>query len=918
MMRTSARYVGFTARALILIAIIAFGSPLFASAAGVTVSTDKTSYTFGGTITASWQNSGKTYSRDWIALTRAGSAYVSTEGNSVWLYTRGASTGTGSITAPAFVGTWQIVYYQNDGKTEEGRSAPFTINPPVSAMGTDTTTFNLNRAAMWAVTFENHTWDMVYDGTDSAADMVNPLRWDSSIDDDWNDQWWTGAPLFNATFRLNYPVRGEMWVDRAALAADAQKNGNIWVRDPVLSAASTQGFTTEMRVELLPDSQKDAFSIDFRNEQGYVNWKVDLTPTKGGTIGSIRIGNSVETSDTTVPADISPSVFHVVRVVQQPEANGVFTIQIYIDGVLKASGPYTRVPAGTFASNANVTSYWYYPRLLVGDDSGDVGVNAAYILDYVKYRRGAFGPTDTLTALPARPIPALPPAAATNEAFTGTLKSAQDFINHQAGGKSIFATQNSDGSTSFLNPTFNNSANYLVCNPAGVSATSGSSIEMKVKVLPGYAPYAWSFMSMDGFGDYTLSLQTDGITISSATLGTGFIKYPVDMTQYHVIRLVRPASSLYAYVYLDNNPLPVISDYHIGGDVTPYPCFDAPSGKSVTADSEFYFGQPGFPYPDQYPSNINIAYLKWNGAPAAPLSTTTAPPPPAAKVSTTGTSFAAGASIPVTWSIPGTTNANDWITLAAAGDQGGHTGQWFYTGGAHSGSGSIAAPLTSGTYTLIYYQNDTYTAVTESAPFFSAGAGGGAGAKSYRTPGTYSFTVPSYGALSVTVNGAGGGGGGGYSGNGNGGSGGDGFNGGSSSFGGISAAGGAAAGGGDQGFSGANVSSGGFGGAGGNGGSGDFSGGNGGAGAQSIKTWQSGSAGAPAAGSVITIIIGTGGAGGHAGYLGDAGLPGGNGSVTIYWTGASSAFASPSALVASVSVAFTSVWAYFVALFHFK
>src|SRR5262245_55026870 len=77
-------------------------------------------------------------------------------------------------------------------------------------------------------------WDVDYEGVDSAADNVaNYLRWDSAIDDDWNQP--------NTTFKLNTPSPGYMSVDRVTNPLDHNKTGNIWIRDPVL--ANSLGFT---------------------------------------------------------------------------------------------------------------------------------------------------------------------------------------------------------------------------------------------------------------------------------------------------------------------------------------------------------------------------------------------------------------------------------------------------------------------------------------------------------------------------------------------------------------------------------------------------------------------------------------------------------------------------------------------------
>ena len=201
-----------------------------------------------------------------------------------------------------------------------------------------------------------------------------------------------------------------------------------------------------------------------------------------------------------------------------------------------------------------------------------------------------------------------------------------------------------------------------------------------------------------------------------------------------------------------------------------------------------------------------------------------------------------------------------------------------------------------------------------------------AGSQSYTTPGTYSFTVPSYGTLTATVNGAGGGGGGrnSYGGNGTnssfgsvtgyGGSGAASWNnsggypanpggaGGSATGGTVNTSGGTGqdgAVGSAQGGNGGASPNGGAGGAGvtspfatgsagsapggGGGGGGITNGhalGGGGGGGYASKTYASGDL---VTNSTITVVVGSGGGGGTGSGVGFGGS-GANGSVSISWT----------------------------------
>jgi|GEM_PF-2156316 hypothetical protein len=203
-----------------------------------------------------------------------------------------------------------------------------------------------------------------------------------------------------------------------------------------------------------------------------------------------------------------------------------------------------------------------------------------------------------------------------------------------------------------------------------------------------------------------------------------------------------------------------------------------------------------------------------------------------------------------------------------------------------------------------------------------------AGSQTYSTPGTYTFTVPAFSSLSVTVSGAGGGGGGSeatYPNNP--GSATDGSGGGNSSFYNLTAYGGSGgqratiandfenppysygtgANGGNGSASGGSYNAAGSGAAGGAGGPSwqcqyygyapyctnqDYyyyypNGGWGGSGGYSSITWSQGSG--PTPGSNVTVYVGGGGAGGassYGTYNGGGSSAGGDGSVSITWTAA--------------------------------
>ncbi len=103
------------------------------TAAAAKVTYDKPFYAPGGTISATWSNFTPSSAYDWIGVVIAGSGwgsvpeyqYISGQGVS-WFYTGGTASGTKTLVAPKTVGTYELVYFQNNGTQPFVRSSPFT------------------------------------------------------------------------------------------------------------------------------------------------------------------------------------------------------------------------------------------------------------------------------------------------------------------------------------------------------------------------------------------------------------------------------------------------------------------------------------------------------------------------------------------------------------------------------------------------------------------------------------------------------------------------------------------------------------------------------------------------------------------------------------------------------------------------
>lgn len=434
------------------------------------------------------------------------------------------------------------------------------------------------REAAWATTYDG--WEVLYDGRDSAADNVpNHLRWDSAVDDDY----WLG----NSSFRLNTPEPGIMSVDRVTNPADNNKTGNIWRRDEFLSNAA--GFTIELRLLLLPNSMRDAYSITYLDDGG--SFGVHLSPDQ------IKVGGLASANPGNVAAFDTTDQFHVYRVVKQP---GNMSVAVYVDG--NAQPLVQGQGNGNYAVGSS--SYLLYPRVLIGDNENDPTYNANYQLDYVRYRRGAFPPGTQLGPIPARtPVslpPRAPPGEAFNDGFDGTFLPGSNGWVAAGGGNWTLA----GGGVVEFNGMSGGGNTYLD-NPPGLTNMGAYTIEMRLRVLPDSEPQGFSLWYVDQMGATAITLSTDKVEMFLGTQPVG-VTPPVSLNttdDFHIYRIVRDARGLYAHLYVDNNPVPAIVDMHIDGAQLSFP--------------RIHFGDMGMPQAASR-AHVLIDYIRWHDGAYAP------------------------------------------------------------------------------------------------------------------------------------------------------------------------------------------------------------------------------------------------------------------------------------------------------------
>jgi hypothetical protein len=426
-------------------------------------------------------------------------------------------------------------------------------------------------------------WDGDYEGVDSAADnMPNWLRWDSAIDDDWT----LGAA---DSFKLNSPSVGYMSVDRVTNSADHGKTGNIWVRDPILNHAD--GFTMEVNVELMPNSEQNAFSMNYLDTAG--SFGVQLSP------GSITVGGlspfNAGYPTTTVPFNTTNG-FHDYYITELPNS---MIVNVYVDGSTTpiASGQGI---AGDYAVGEN--EYITHPRVLVGDESNDPNINANYVLNYVRYRRGASPPGGPVQSFPARVLPALP-VPAVNESWTTGFasKTGQPLDEGWQEDGGSYWTKEPDGST-----RLDGYANARLYGVPGWTNKSAVTIEARIKVMPDSPEQSFDLTANDTIGDIALVLSPDKVQLMRAFSDVGQVTVSMNTTDtFHTYRLTRGADGLLWDLYIDNNPTPAIADYHCGA--------------TQTDPDRIFFGGIDFPiYIPGAAPDVEISYIQWHDGANAP------------------------------------------------------------------------------------------------------------------------------------------------------------------------------------------------------------------------------------------------------------------------------------------------------------
>lgn len=468
-----------------------------------------------------------------------------------------------------------------------------------------------HRSDLWARTTGD--WEVWYDGLyDPLYGQAPAYWWDNPIDDDWDEPW-----VVAYGFAFNKPSPGYFLVDRTTRPSDWHKGGVISRRDEFLN--SFYGVTVEFRAKIYPDSgiydgsDHNAFSLHYMNE-GKVTASFFLTPTH------LKVGGRYLAPEKEVQFDTTD--FNTYRFVQDPNST---RFRIYVND---SPQPILEGDAGASQPPNSVTDL-EHPTIIIG---GEGVLRSHFILDYVRYRRGAYAPGALLPTPVLRPPVPLPeplPLHVREQFIPGfdsthfysdpyAIFGAMDLVPSFTGykitrGCSAGWKKASDGSMEYSAASQAPPTCILPALP-GIRGRGDVTIEMRLKVLPDSGERGFSLMYSDEMGTTGVVFSKNKVETVLGIKNIGYQTLYRDLSSgYHTFRLVRPAHQLYSFLYVDNNPIPEIIDAHPDGS----------TGMTLLSTNgllEFgYAWNPG-----RNPGHVLIDYIRW--APSA-----WAPPLPAPK-----------------------------------------------------------------------------------------------------------------------------------------------------------------------------------------------------------------------------------------------------------------------------------------------
>lgn len=549
---------------------------------------------------------------------------------------------------PAHLGTPTANFLVKAGETSERVTVRFLIKdqlPPRKILTKQEFEYNRTVAFNKNLYEENGSWDVLWDGSSTPADVLeNPTLWDSPLDDDWMYP--------STTFRFDNlfgtPQKGIFSVDRTFydLETSAQIN-SAYVGS---NSAAFQGFAGYLCTRDHLFSYKDGITIEFmihvdnatsKSPEGVGLLFVDEMNSFGVYIAPDHVRLSIASvTAIDAPSVVKPLIFNqtsakqfrLFRITKAPSSD---LVKVYVDGALLLEGNAdpsyysNKKITPTAGSNTLPLMYLRFPILQIGDlaagswqvptkenpnghYSPGYHVQGKFALDFIRYRRGAFAPADTLPQVSARPQPPMPPAAVkstesltwnefplvshTSECEKNRSPACQKYqsfpFHHPANvgaylNSKVPAANRQDNSCYFpsdLLPCYNvgnwyawktdspDAMEYVgdktggtirVFNAPHLYDNGAFTFEVTLKVAGDHQDGGFSLGFEDNTGSTKLTFGTDYVEMFMMG-NVGHRKIVMDTTdEFHTYRIVRSANSLYAHLYIDNEPYPSISDMKI-------------------------------------------------------------------------------------------------------------------------------------------------------------------------------------------------------------------------------------------------------------------------------------------------------------------------------------------------------------------
>jgi hypothetical protein len=499
----------------------------------------------------------------------------------------------------------------------------------------------VERAAAWRTRFGANGvvtttttagWEVYFDGVDTPADMARlvpstggkaplQLAWDVPVDDDFRlDQGET------AGIRPNTIIGGVLGnspgfytVHRPVVNVNGIfPRGFIQRLDDRVTLAS--GSTVEARIRVYPSTPALTVAIQQSYPEG--SFSLYFDPPRGTTSGRVAFSNrSQAPREPAATADyaLDTTSYHTYRIVRAP---GSRVVNLYINGRPDVRATYSLDSAPNIAGET--------PRMadiLVGKNSTDS--RATFEIDYVAYTRGAFVPGTTIGTAYRTPF-ALPPHETATERLSFPGRNTGDAVpatfNYSLDPLPRFPVDRAFNTTNgqawkavggvlelstATMPSYRGGLRYQ--DPGYIDPAGDWTLQYRLKIDPANQQHSIQGWFMDHFGGVSLVWSPDAVSLMMGAKSTGIVSFPMDTTdQFHTYRLVHKRGELVVHLYIDGNPTPAISDYHLEHTRVVVP------NSNHTERARLDFGAFGKPFAQVAPARVWVDSILWQAKALAP------------------------------------------------------------------------------------------------------------------------------------------------------------------------------------------------------------------------------------------------------------------------------------------------------------